>query len=272
MRELVRVLTAAVLLILLSAASPAPVIDDEKDEFIERFYEHLQTVYLEPLWDNGYDTITDGELMASVLGYALGQQLKYVKANTREHEQWKAVERQVQSDVDDLVARKAANAGLSRLQKEQLHLQYYNHMRAGLLGEIDERMEEVTGVAPGSAPSIFTKPEGEITVTGLRGNWKFMRGDWDRSYYPGQHKDIELSDSIIGGGYEVRSPPDTTMFYWKLNGKRIEIYNANGQLSYTFDRRSKIGDLEIWEGRYYFRGEIYEEVGDEVEYYLTRRN
>lgn len=265
-----RGLALALTLIVLSAAGSAPRDDDEVDEIVENFYGHLQKVYLEPLWDKGYDTVENGELMASVLGYALSQQLKYVKAGTREHELWKALERQIQNDIDDMVSRKAAADGLSRLEKEQLHTQYYNLLRAGILGESDVQMAELTGVAPGSVESIFTKPQGDISVIGLRGEWMFMRGQWQLSYSESRYKLIELSDSIIGAGYEVRHPPDTTMFFWKLDGQRIVIYNSNGQLSYTFDKLSNIGSLEVWEGRYYFRDEIYEEGGDEVEFFLTR--
>jgi hypothetical protein len=246
--------------------------DDEVLEAQKRFDEYLRTFFIEKLSENDLNIIEDGRLMAMIYGCALGQQLNHVGDDSNRHRLWLAIEKQVYRDLENFVRSRAR--GVTPTEEEQaLKDELFDIAREATLGKLDGEVERLIGVSPSESPSIFASEEDEITVETLAGDWKFMRGHYLRYMSPELSRDITLSASVTDTGaacYQLK-PSEAQMSCWLLKNGAIEFYDVNGTLTYRFEKTNFKMSVEVWHGVRYFRGEIYEEMNEPVDYYLVRR-
>lgn len=226
------------LLILLLFSSPVLAQQEDIKGVMKKFLDHVSDVYL----PNIEAHMTDEEmsvvnkkmtLKARVFGYALGQQLKYIKKNTPNHRLWLDIERELLNVFNTEVEALGAARAMYPRELEQLKKTARTQFTASLQGWFDDQLVAITGVLPGEAPNFFAilgqETEGKVSLVGI---WRDRTGSTLR---------------ITGSGSTFYAH-----FQGLSRGARENGY-SKGQLYITFTRvegnrfraKQKVGPMDL---------------------------
>ncbi len=250
-RRLVKTTISIVLLFLIPAITTAKY--DEDKDLIETFNDHVDSAYLANVYprlrgDDMENASKSLVLSARIWGYALGQQLKYVKKDTPQHKKWVFLDKTYLSAIEDKVESTGRKYSISASEMERTKQKIRSQYLAALQGRFDDQMYALTDVMPGEAPNFFaTLEESDAipTIESVSGTWT------DYSVAPNGYTslifDRHLSLTAGGPGFQFDPYTSTDMRYWNLVNGELVIYRVDQ----TVFCRMKMISADLWEGLVY---------------------